>query len=397
MSRAIPAASPRSRPVRSRPRRSRRGSPPAAWGSLIEGAPYGVFRSTPSRRRFIDVNPALAAMLGYSSKAELLRADLARDIYVRSGDRSAVIAAIMGRAETSFQTEVSWRRKDGLVLDVVLHGRRLSRPRRGGPLFEVMAEDVTARRRAERETAVALKLQSDFVSFVSHQLRTPLTGIRWMLELAQQAPGLPEETAQCLADARQSADRLVGLIADMLNVARCESGKTRWVPEEVDLAELTVSVMHELRPQVEQREHQMSFRPEAQIPRVQADANLLRQVMLNLCSNAIKYTPVGGEITMTAGRHGEEIWWSVRDNGMGVPPEARSRLFEKFFRADNAHTVETEGTGLGLYWVRRILAQGGGRVWWQPAPAKGGAPASPGSIFTFALPLQPTLAQGGAR
>ncbi len=396
MSRAVSARPRRSRPVKPRPRPSRRGASPATWGSLIEGAPYGVYRSTPGRRRFLDVNPALVTMLGYASKGDLLRADLARDIYVRAGDRSAVITAILCRTETSFQTEVSWRRKDGLVLDVVLHGRRISRPRRGEPIFEVMAEDVSARRRAERETAAALKLQSDFVSFVSHQLRTPLTGIRWMLELAQQTPGLPEETAQCLADARQSADRLVGLIADMLNVARCESGKTRWVPEEVDLAELTASVVHELRPQVEQREHDLSFEPDSDLPRVQADANLLRQVMLNLCSNAIKYTPVGGEIKIAAARHGEEIWWSVRDNGMGVPPEARSRLFEKFFRADNAHTVETEGTGLGLYWVRRILAQGGGRVWWQPAPAKRGAPACPGSVFTFALPLQATLVQGVA-
>ncbi len=362
---------------------------------MIEAAPYGVFRSTAGRPGFLDVNPAMVRMLGYTSKAQLLAADLARDIYVEPAARAAAVGALLRRQEANFQAQVRWRRKDGGVLDVVLNGRRIRRAGRAAPVFEVMAEDVTLRRRAEQETAAALKLQADFVSFVSHQLRTPLTGIRWMLELAQQTPGLPAETARCLDDARQSASRLVGLIGDLLNVAHCEAGKTRWLPAVLDLAQLTASVLHELRPQAEQREHHMSFHPAAALPQVQADANLLRQVMLNLCSNAIKYTPVGGEIAITAARQAGEVWWSVRDNGIGVPAVAAARLFEKFFRAENAYAVETEGTGLGLYWVRRILAQGGGRVWWQPACGDIGAGDGKGSVFTFALPLRPALGAGG--
>lgn len=375
---ASPVQSPRQRPARPRSR--------CDWASLIEGAPYGVFRSRAGQRGFLDVNPALVRMLGYESKAELLAADLARDVYADPQARTAAIDAVLNGPGANFQTEVQWRRKDGTALQVVLHGRRLRQPGTAGAMFEVMAEDVTEWRRAERETAAARKMQADFVSFVSHQLRTPLTGIRWMLELAQQAPGLPEETASCLADARQSAERLVGLIGDLLNVAHCEAGKTRWVATEVDLAALTVSLIQELRPQVEQREHRLDFHPSPDLPKVQADEHLLRQVMLNLCSNAIKYTPVGGEIRLSAGRRGGEVVWSVRDNGIGVPPEAQSRLFEKFYRAENAFEFETEGTGLGLYWVRRILQQCGGRVWWESAAQGDGRMQSHGSVFSFALP-----------
>lgn len=357
------------------------------WSSLIEGAPYGVFRSMAGRRGFLEVNPALVRMLGYASKAELLAADLARDIYLDPAARSAAIDSVLAGPEASFQTEVEWRRKNGTPLHVVLHGRRLRQAGAAGALFEVMAEDVTARRRAERETAAARKLQSDFVSFVSHQLRTPLTGIRWMLELAQQAPDLPAETASCLADARQSAERLVALIADLLNVAHCEAGKTRWTPAAVDMAALTASLIRELRPQIEQKEHRLRFQPAGNLPRVMADENLLRQVMLNLLSNAIKYTPVGGDIEVRIQARGHEAVWSVRDNGIGVPQEAQARLFEKFYRAENAFELETEGTGLGLYWVRRILQQAGGRVWWESAAASAGPMQAHGSVFSFALPL----------
>lgn len=357
------------------------------WSSLIEGAPYGIFRSMAGRPGFLAVNPALVRMLGYASKAELLAADLARDIYLDPAARTAAIDAVLAGPEASFQTEVEWRRKDGTPLHIVLHGRRLRHAGAAGALFEVMAEDVTAGRRAERETAAARKLQSDFVSFVSHQLRTPLTGIRWMLELAQQTPELPAEAASCLADARQSAERLVALIADLLNVAHCEAGKTRWSPAAVDLAVLTASLIRELRPQIEQKEHRLHCHPAGGLPRVLADENLLRQVMLNLLSNAIKYTPVGGDIEVRIQIRGREAVWSVRDNGIGVPPEAQGRLFEKFYRAENAFALETEGTGLGLYWVRRILQQAGGRVWWESAAAGAGPRSAPGSVFSFALPL----------
>jgi signal transduction histidine kinase len=113
---------------------------------------------------------------------------------------------------------------------------------------------------------------------------------------------------------------------------------------------------------------------------VRADAQLLRQVVMNLVSNAIKYTPEGGAIEVRFERDGDTLRWSIRDSGIGIPRSSQARLFEKFYRAENVSTLETEGTGLGLYLVRLIMEQLDGRVWCE---SEEGA----GSTFRFTLPL----------
>ena len=118
----------------------------------------------------------------------------------------------------------------------------------------------------------------------------------------------------------------------------------------------------------------------AQFPAVSADPRLLRQVVINLMSNAVKYTPPSGTISIRLDRDGDGVVWRVQDSGIGIPKEAQRRLFEKFFRADNAVTLDTEGTGLGLYLVRLIVERHGGRVW---CDSEEGA----GSTFAFSLPL----------
>jgi signal transduction histidine kinase len=110
------------------------------------------------------------------------------------------------------------------------------------------------------------------------------------------------------------------------------------------------------------------------------DTQLMRQVILNLVSNAIKYTPPGGRIEIRMGREDGSLRWSIRDSGIGIPPMSQKRLFEKFFRADNAHTIDTEGTGLGLYLVRLIVERLGGAVACESEEGHG-------TLFYFVLPL----------
>jgi len=110
-----------------------------------------------------------------------------------------------------------------------------------------------------------------------------------------------------------------------------------------------------------------------------ADPQLLRQVVLNLISNAIKYTPRSGEIAIRISGVGDRVRWEIQDNGIGIPRDAQRRLFEKFYRADNVFAVETEGTGLGLYLVRLIIEQFGGRVWCDSEEGRG-------ATFVFTLP-----------
>jgi signal transduction histidine kinase len=109
------------------------------------------------------------------------------------------------------------------------------------------------------------------------------------------------------------------------------------------------------------------------------DRQLTRQVILNLTSNAIKYTPPAGRIEIRMGTRGRSLYWSIRDSGIGISPEAQKRLFEKFFRADNAHTIDTEGTGLGLYLVRLIVERLGGAITCESAEGRG-------TLFYLTLP-----------
>jgi PAS domain S-box-containing protein len=242
--------------------------------------------------------------------------------------------------------------------------------------FTLTFHDVTHEREVSR-------MKSDFVSFVTHQLRTPLAGIRWMLELAAQDPDLPADAASYIQDAREAAQRLIQLVNDLLDISRLERGKLTVDATPIDLGELTRGVLTEMSVLVQEKGHRVALAGDADAPRVLADPQLVRQVVVNLVSNAIKYTPEAGTIEIHLDPDGTALRWSIRDSGVGVPALAQPRLFEKFYRADNVVTLETEGTGLGLYLVRLIMEQLGGRVWCE---SEEGA----GATFLFTLPLAET-------
>jgi PAS domain S-box-containing protein len=268
---------------------------------------------------------------------------------------------------------------DGRVLIVRDQARPVTDDR-GPRRVRGVTIDVTLRRKARQQYEAALKMQADFVSFASHQLRTPLTGIKWMLELALgEADGSPDMRG-FVADSRDASERLIALVNDLLSVSRLEGGRMIGTPVRCDLAALMRDVLGDIQPVVRKLDHRLEASGlDAEHP-VMGDAQMLRQALQNLVSNAVKYTPPGGRIGIEVANDGAEVRCAVSDTGIGVPEEARPRLFEKFFRADNVTRVETEGTGLGLYIVRLIVERAHGRIWYEPAGAVG-------SRFLVALPL----------
>ena len=245
------------------------------------------------------------------------------------------------------------RRKDGVAIPVEVHAVPLGL---NGKFIGLGAlyQDVTERKRAEEQMKSAMQMKSDFISFATHQLRTPLAGIKWLLELAAQDKEASGETASLIQDARKSAERLIVMVNDLLDISRLESGKVTPAPTLTSLRELTETVLKDVHPQLLTQKHELLLHGGEDFAAVCIDSQFIRQVIVNLVSNAIKYTPSGGKINIDLSQRNGLIRWSIRDTGIGIPNRAQSQLFEKFFRADNVFAIETEGTGLGLYMVRPI-------------------------------------------
>lgn len=341
------------------------------YAEIVERSVQGFYQ-TSIDGDLLAANDALAQLLGYESPAAMLAEPkgLARRLNVDPARRAALIRQMREQGFVSGY-ESALRRRDGRIIWVE-QSARFVRNDQGEPLYlEGFLEDITARKEAEQ-------LKADFVSFVTHQLRTPLSGIRWMLELARESNPSPE-LASYLRDAHESAQRLIGLVNDLLDIARLESGRFILSPSEVDLQALTAAIVAELSPLAEEKQQRVDFTGGI-LPRVFVDAVLMRQAVMNLISNAIKYTPAGGSIAIETRLEGDQVTCAVRDTGIGVPKAAQKRLFEKFFRAENALTIDTEGTGLGLYLVRLIAERSGGSVSCESIEREG-------STFTLKLPV----------
>jgi signal transduction histidine kinase len=294
---------------------------------------------------------------------------------IYSDDQTRILAARESHLLTGnpFSEEYRIMRSDGMQM-YVSDRSQVIRDIDGCPIKIIGAlTDISERKHTEN-------MKSDFVSFVAHQLRTPLTGVKWMLDLAIENSENFEAVRSYILDAMTSTDRLIHLVNDMLDIARLERGSVYIERSEVDLSELTRSVLLEMSPMILEKKLNLSFQAADDAPKPSADSQLLRQVIMNLASNAAKYTPVGGEISICLYSDEAQVRWEIKDNGMGIPKFDQQKLFQKFYRAGNALAVETEGTGLGLYFVRMIVERHGGRIWYE---SEEGA----GSTFQFSIPV----------
>ncbi len=228
-------------------------------------------------------------------------------------------------------------------------------------------------------------LKDEFVSVASHELRTPMTAIRsyaWMALHRSDVP-LSQKLEKYLVRILMSAERLIGLVNDMLNISRIESGKIEITPEKVDIIALSKDVVDEAyySKGLEKNIHISVL--EEKMPPVFADPAKLRQVMLNIIGNAVKFVPEGGQIAVSFFTDGKMVEISIKDTGPGISKEDLSKLFKKFSRLENSYTAlaSSGGTGLGLYISRNLIELMHGKVW---ASSEG---LGKGTTFTFSLPV----------
>ena len=223
--------------------------------------------------------------------------------------------------------------------------------------------------------------RSQFVSNASHELKTPLTAMKLLLECLIEQPGMPDEMRmEFMQDMNHEIDRLSGIITDLLTLTQMDSRDDALHLSEIDLSALTEETLHTLSP-VADKAGLSIVSAIAPGVRLNGDATKLASVIYNLTDNAIKYTPEGGEVRVSLSGRGKTVTLTVTDNGIGIPPEEQAHIFDRFYRVDKARSRATGGTGLGLSIVRQMVQLHGGQITLASEPGRG-------STFTVTLPVR---------
>jgi PAS domain S-box-containing protein len=260
--------------------------------------------------------------------------------------------------------------------DLILEVTTIPMMREEGKFGTLMIlHDVTREKAIER-------MKTEFVSISAHQLRTPLSAIKWTLKMFLDGDlgELTKEQREFLEKTYKSNERMINLINDLLNVARIEEGRYLYRPVLADIVPICQSVIDSYKEEIEKKNLKFEFKRPKELPKVRVDIEKISFAIQNLLENAIRYNREGGEIEITLEEKEGKIKFSIKDTGIGIPKDQQHRVFTKFFRAPNAMKMETEGSGLGLFITKNIIEAHGGRIWFESEEGKG-------TTFYFTLPV----------
>ena len=341
---------------------------------LVEQLPGGVYIEDLGASSGSYFSPQVERITGYSPEEWASEADFFSRV-LHPEDRDRVLGAFAHAHESLGQIQIEYRviAKDGRVV-WIQDDAAIARGDDGKPLyFQGFMADATVRkeselklreiedRQLERERAQNERLRSvdrmkdEFVALVSHELRTPLTSIRGYLELVMDdADQLPAETREYLKIVGRNADRLLHLVGDLLLIAQAEAGKLSFDWIAVELVPLVAQCVQAAQPAAEAAGVELGFTSEGSEPIV-GDPARISQLLDNLISNAIKFTPAGGHVDVRVDASARSAVIEVRDTGFGIAAEDQERLFERFFRTQSTTDKAIAGTGLGLSIAKAIV------------------------------------------
>lgn len=342
--------------------------------AILDNVIDGIVTAGPDGR-VISFNPAAEHIFGYTA-AEVVGGSLSmlmpepyrsgHDGYMshhlRTGDKRVI----------GVTRELKGRRQDGTVFPMELAVSRIERS--GRPFFIGMIRDITERKQLER-------MKSELISTVSHELRTPVTSIRGALGLVvgRYAETLPEKVRTMLEMAERNSARLTLLIDDILDLEKIASGRMHFDLHPTDLAALARQALEANEGYARQLQVKLTGRVELERAPVLADDNRMLQVFANLISNAVKYSPQGGEVQIGLRRHAQGFRALVEDQGPGIPESFKDHIFQRFAQADSSDSREKGGTGLGLSITKAILERHHGCIGYTSR-------AGGGTTFYFDLP-----------
>ncbi|HEY1503121.1 MAG TPA: PAS domain-containing sensor histidine kinase, partial [Stellaceae bacterium] len=343
------------------------------YRGIFENSIWGIFQTT-ADGHYLMANAALAHIYGYDTVGALLSAltDIRVQLYVDPTRRDAFVREMLERGIVSgFESQIY--RRDGSVIWISESCREVRGDDGKFLYYEGMVEEITARKRVEAELRAAKdaaeaanRAKSEFLGTMSHELRTPLNAIIGFSEVINGEllgpVGVPAYKTYA-GDVLASGQHLLMLINDILDFARAESGRVALREDKIDLSALIENTMRFLGERAEAGGVKLSVDLASAPASVTADEARLRQVLLNLIGNAIKFTLEGGRVDVRAlTAAGGEICIEIRDNGIGMSAADLAHAFEPFQQADGGHNRRHEGTGLGLAICDRLMRLHGGRV-----------------------------------
>ncbi len=240
-------------------------------------------------------------------------------------------------------------------------------------LFEENQRVVKQLQKTNEKLKALDETKDEFISMASHQLRTPLTSVKGYLSMVLEGDAGKVGAAQrkLLDQAFVSSQRMVYLIADLLNVSRLRTGKFVIESTPTNLAQVVEGEISQLTETASARNLKLVYKKPKKFPSLMLDETKIRQVIMNFVDNAIYYTPSGGRITVDIKDDAHSVEFTVTDNGIGIPREEQHHLFTKFFRAGNARKARPDGTGLGLFMAKKVIAAQGGSIIFKSQEGKG--------------------------
>ncbi len=327
----------------------------------------------------ILINQTAQKMLGYTTEEsmgkkwyEILHRQDENGNLISPG-QGAISAALSTTTTVDGITSSYYVRKDGTrfpvsrtVAPITLQGKVIGAVN--------TFRDITHEQEVDRA-------KSEFISIASHQMRTPLTGIQWVVERFTKKEKLTPKGKEYLDDIHTSSKKLTELVDLMLNLSRIEAGKVGVTPEPIEVVSFVKGYLQEVGMLSEKKGLKVVFEDHPAELTAKTDKNNLRNIVQNLISNAIEYTPEKGRVEIAIQKKADTFLMKVKDTGIGIPKAEQHQIFEKFARANNAKLYKTDGTGIGLYIASRAADLLGGKIWFESEENKG-------STFYVELPLE---------
>lgn len=346
--------------------------------TILETVDYGIV-TTDGEGIVTDVNPAALSLLRFAredlvgTRAQEKIAVLRKHVFCEPQEHPIAIALqnrIGYRSRHAMHTSIEC--KDHTLLPCIIMATPLLQDDRLlGSLL--VFQDMTEERQIDY-------MKSEFISLASHQLRTPLSSIRWYVELlGGERAALTSDQGEYLSEIDAAAQRMADLIEALLKVARLEGGGITLDRHSTNLSDILERIVGEW--QATAKEHAIKLMTSLPLHpvRIETDAMLLEIILQNFFTNALKYAPKTKQLWFSMEEGDREVRLSLRDEGVGIPATEQQRVFQKFFRAHNVRQMDTDGNGLGLYMCKSIVEKLGGRIWFQSEEGKG-------TEFSIALP-----------